>query len=59
MDIRFTIYKSPTESLTFIFKSCTLNRARGYRQGLVLTGTYTENQIAISGTVSDGRLVDA
>jgi hypothetical protein len=59
MDIYFTIHKSPTESLTVIFKSCPLSRARRYMQGLVSTGKYRENQIAIGGTDSGGRLVDA
>lgn len=58
MAIYFTISKSETESLTVIFDSDGLGRARGYKQGLLSDGSYRDDQITITGTDSSGQSVN-
>jgi hypothetical protein len=57
MAIYFTIQRSRTDSLTVIFDSDGLGRARRYKQGLVADGIYSEDQIIISGTDSSEKIV--
>jgi hypothetical protein len=57
MAIYFTIAKNPAESLTVIFDSDGLQRARGYKQGL-LRETKAKYQITISGIDSDGNRIN-
>jgi len=59
MAIYFTIRKSQTESLTVIFDSDGLERAKRYKHGLVSARAYREEQITISRTDPTGRLVQA
>jgi hypothetical protein len=58
MAIRFTVRRSPTESLMVIFDSDGLARAKRYKQELISDGRYREDQITIAGTDSDGEVVD-
>jgi hypothetical protein len=57
MAIYFTLDKKPASALTVIFDADGLERARGYRQGLILDGAYRADQITITGTDSSGKVV--
>jgi hypothetical protein len=57
MAIYFTMHKSPAVPLTVIFDADGLARAKRYKRGLVLDGKYTDQQITISGTDSNGNSV--
>ncbi len=56
MAIYFTI-NAPHRNITTIFDTDGLERARNFKQGLVGDGAYRADQIGISGTDSNGKLV--
>ena len=57
MAVYFTINKSKSESLTVIFDADGFERAKRYKQGLILDRAYRNDQITISGTDSSGEVV--
>jgi hypothetical protein len=58
MAIYFALDKKPAPPLTVIFDADAFERATRYKQGLVADGSYAASEITISGTDSDGRIVE-
>lgn len=56
MAIYFTI-NAPHRNITTIFDADGLERARNFKQGLIGDGVYLAEQISISGTDSNGKVV--
>lgn len=59
MYMKFTIRPSEPEPPVVFFESMTQRGAEGFKEGLVSTGAYTEDQITFSRLDSDWRLVNA
>lgn len=57
MAIYFTLHKSPAPPLTVIFDADGFERASRYKEGLVSEGSYSADEITISGTDASGELV--